>query len=59
VGKKRNADGSAGGMRGTSEFRALNVVTENLAYLTEDVKNIVRWIETKQVYSVADLKDGY
>jgi hypothetical protein len=59
VGKKRNADGSAGGMRVTSDFRALNAVTENLAYPTEDVKNIVWWLATKQVYSVADLKDGY
>jgi Reverse transcriptase (RNA-dependent DNA polymerase) len=59
VGKKRNADGSAGGMRVTSDFRALNVVTENLAYPTEDVKTIVRWSATKKVYSVADLRDGH
>jgi hypothetical protein len=59
VGKKRNADGSAGGMRLTSDFRALNAVTENLAYPMEDVKTIVRWLATKQVYSVADLRDGY
>jgi hypothetical protein len=49
VGKKRNADGSAGGMRVTSDFRALNAVTKNLAYPTEDVKTIVRWLATKQV----------
>jgi hypothetical protein len=59
VGKKRNADGSAGGMRVTSDFRALNAVTENLANQTEDVKTIVRWLATKQIYSVADLRDGY
>jgi hypothetical protein len=58
-GGKRNADGSAGGMRVTSDFPALNAVTENLAYPTEDVKTIVRWMATKQVYSVADLRDGY
>jgi hypothetical protein len=49
VGKKRNADGSAGGMRVTSDFQALNAVTENLAYPTEDVKNIVWWLAMKQV----------
>jgi hypothetical protein len=59
VEKKRNADGSAGGMRVTLDFRTLNAVTENLAYPTEDVKTIVRWLATKQVYSVADLRDGY
>jgi hypothetical protein len=59
VGKKRNADGSTGGMRVTSDYRVLNAVTENLAYPTEDVKTIVRWLATKQVYSVADLRDGY
>jgi hypothetical protein len=59
VGKKRNADGSAGGMRVTSDFRVLNAVTENLAYPTEDVKTIVRWLETKQVYSVSGLRDEY
>jgi hypothetical protein len=59
VGRKRNADGSARGMRVTSDFRGLNAVTENLSYLTEDVKTIVRWLATKQVYSVADLRDGY
>jgi hypothetical protein len=59
VGKKWNADGSAGGMRVTSDFRALNAVTENLAYPTEDVKTIVGWLATKQVYSVPDLRDGY
>jgi hypothetical protein len=59
VGKKRNTDGSAGGMRVTLDFRALNAVTENLAYPTEDVKIIVRWLGTEQVYSVADLRDGY
>jgi Reverse transcriptase (RNA-dependent DNA polymerase) len=47
------------GMRVTLDIRALNAVTENLAYPTEDVKNIVRSLATKQVYSVADLKDGY
>jgi hypothetical protein len=46
-------------MRVTSDFRALNAVTENLAYPTEDVKTIVRWLATKQVYSVADQRDGY
>jgi Reverse transcriptase (RNA-dependent DNA polymerase) len=59
VGNKRSADGSAGGMRVTSDFRALNAVTENLAYPTEDEKTIVRWLATKQVYSVADLRDWY
>jgi Reverse transcriptase (RNA-dependent DNA polymerase) len=59
VEKKRNADGSAGGMRVTLDFRALNAVTENLACPTEDVKTIMRWLATKQVYSVADLQDGY
>jgi Reverse transcriptase (RNA-dependent DNA polymerase) len=34
-------------------------VTENLAYPTKDVKTIVRWLETRQVYSVADLRNGY
>jgi hypothetical protein len=58
VGNKRNADDSAGGMRVTSDFRALNAVTENLAHPTEDLKTIVRWLATKQVYSVADLRDG-
>jgi hypothetical protein len=58
VGKKRNLDGSAGGMRVTSDFHALNAVTEYLAYPTEDVKAIVRWLATKQVYLVADLRDG-
>jgi hypothetical protein len=42
VGKKRNAYGSAEGMRVTSYFRALNAVTDYLAYPMEDVKNIVR-----------------
>jgi hypothetical protein len=59
LGKERNADGSAGGMRVNSDFRALNAATENLAHPTEDVKTIVRWLATKQVYSVADLRDGY
>jgi Reverse transcriptase (RNA-dependent DNA polymerase) len=59
VGKKRNADGSSGRMRVTSDLCALNAVTENLAYPTKDVKTIVRWLATKQVYSVADLRDGY
>jgi Reverse transcriptase (RNA-dependent DNA polymerase) len=59
LGKKRNSDGSAGGMRVTSDFRALNAVTENLAYPTKDVKTIVRWLETKQVYSIADSRAGY
>jgi hypothetical protein len=59
VGKKRNAYGSAGGMRVTSNFRALNAVTENLSYPTEDVKTIERWLATKQVYSVADLRNGH
>jgi hypothetical protein len=36
-------------MRVTSDFQALNAVTENLAYPTEDVKNIVRWLAMKQV----------
>jgi hypothetical protein len=34
-------------------------VTENLSYPTEDVKTIVRWLATKRVHSVADLRDGY
>jgi hypothetical protein len=42
VRKRWNADGSAGGMRVTSDFRALNAVTENLAHRTEDVKTFVR-----------------
>jgi hypothetical protein len=42
AGKKRNVDGSAGRLRVPSDFRALNAVTENLDYLTEDVKIIVR-----------------
>jgi hypothetical protein len=46
-------------MRVTSDFHALNAVAENLAYPTEDVNTIVRWLATKQVYSVADLRDGY
>jgi hypothetical protein len=46
-------------MRVTSDFRALNAVTENLAYPTADVKTIVLWLATKQVYSFADLRDGY
>jgi hypothetical protein len=44
-------------MRVTSEFRVLNAVTENLAYPTEDVKNIVQWIAAKKVYSVPDRTD--
>jgi hypothetical protein len=59
VGVKRNADGSFGGMRVTSDFRVIHAVTENLAYSTKDVKTIVRWLATKRVYSVADLRDGY
>jgi Reverse transcriptase (RNA-dependent DNA polymerase) len=59
MGKKQNADGSAGEMRVTSDFRALNAVKENLVYPTEEVKTIVRWLATKQVHSVADLRDGY
>jgi hypothetical protein len=59
VGKMRNADGSAKGMQETSDFRALNAVTENLAYPTEDVEAIVRWLGTKKFYSVTDLLDGY
>jgi Reverse transcriptase (RNA-dependent DNA polymerase) len=34
-------------------------MTENLVYPTEDVKTIVRWLATKQVYSVANLRDRY
>jgi hypothetical protein len=41
VGKERTADGSAGRMRVTSNFRALNAATENFAYPTEGVQNIV------------------
>jgi hypothetical protein len=53
VGKKRNADGSAGGMRVMSDFRALNAVTENLAYLTENVKTIVcGWQRSKYTRSL-------
>jgi hypothetical protein len=58
VGNMRNADGSAGGIRVTSNSRGLNAVTENLAYPTEDVKTIVRWLGTKKVYSVTDMRDG-
>jgi hypothetical protein len=59
VGKKTNADGSAGVMRATSDFRAVNSLTENIAYPTEDVKAIIRWLATKKIFSVADLRDGY
>lgn len=59
VPKKTNADGSAGGMRVTSDFRVLNSMTKDISYPTEDVKRIVRWLATKRVYSVVDLRDGY
>jgi hypothetical protein len=59
VGKKQNADGSTGRMRVKSDFRALNAVTESLAYPTEDVNTIVRWLATKQVCSGSDLRDWY
>ena len=59
VPKKMNADGSIGGMRVTSDFRALNSLTQDISYPTEDVKRIVRWLATKRVYSVVDLRDGY
>jgi hypothetical protein len=59
VGKKLNADGRSGRMRVKSDFRALNFVTENLAYPREDVKTNMRWLATKKIYSVADLQDGY
>jgi hypothetical protein len=58
VGKKTNADGSAGGMLVTSDFRALNSLTENVAYPTADVKRIGRSLATKKVFSVADLRYG-
>jgi hypothetical protein len=58
-GGNEKADGSAGEMRVTSDFHALNAVTKNLAHPTEDVKTIVRWLATKKFYSVADLPDGY
>jgi hypothetical protein len=53
AGKKRNVNGSAGGMRVTSDFRALNAVTENIAYLTKDVKTIVGgWQQSKSTLSL-------
>jgi hypothetical protein len=53
VGKKRNTDSSAGGMRVTSDFRALNAVTENLACPTEDVKLLYGgWQRSKSTRSL-------
>lgn len=59
VAKRKLLKGSSVEFRFTSDFRALNSVTKNNAYPTEDVKSVVRWLATNRVYSVADLKDGH
>lgn len=59
VRKKNLLNGASGGTRMTSNFRALNSVTRDMAYPIEDLKSIVRWLATKKVFSVADLRSGY
>jgi RNase H-like domain found in reverse transcriptase/Reverse transcriptase (RNA-dependent DNA polymerase) len=59
VGKKPLSDGSVGGVRVTSDMRRLNSMTVGDSFPTEDVKELVAWIATKQFYSVMDVRDGH
>jgi hypothetical protein len=59
VGKKPLPDGSFGGVRVTSDMRRLNSMTVGDAFPTEDVKDLVAWLATKNFYSVMDVRDGY
>lgn len=58
VPKNLNADRTSGVMRITSDFRALNLVTKDVGYRTEDVKRIVLLIATKRLYSLVDMRYG-
>lgn len=48
-----------GGIRVTSDFRALNDATVTDTYPMEDVRNVLNWLAGKNVFSTFDLKDGF
>jgi hypothetical protein len=59
VPKRALPDGTPGGLRVTADMRAVNAVTVDDAFPTENIGAVMEWLENKRCYSVADLKCGY
>lgn len=47
-----------GGVRVTSDFRALNNATVSDSYPTEDMRCVLDWLAGKKAFSTFDLNDG-
>lgn len=59
VGKKPLPDGRPAGLRVTSDFRRLNSMTIDDAYLTADAKRLVAWLAARRIFGVMDVRDGF